>query len=316
MILENKKNDIIDITINDNDRFKVKLKKFQEIFNVQYNNIDYNFDNKTFDRKSFLDDISKNINFKKVLEIFEELLEKNLVQSKINFLISKYSLLSCSSFKNSAYISFINALKVSQNNKQFRGNYLSEFSDSINFFEKSVAKLKQNKLEFDFNDIHNITFHSTKNQEDNGFLEETFIYKSIIERFTNQVEIFDKLLQSLKEEQTIFFKLTKITKTFNEIKDLKKIHMYLMSISLNGFLNIKDKSTNISLISNYIDQINGIIREIENKKKNVNKLIKKHEMQGNLNKFEFLVFINIVALQDLAYSKKEILEALLLFSNK
>ena len=98
----------------------------------------------------------------------------------------------------------------------------------------------------------------------------------------------------------------------------KEDHKYShrKGLCIKSCTNLSVYWLNISLINSYLDQINGIIREIENKKKNVNKLIKKHELQGNLNKFEFLVFINIVALQDLAYSKKEILEALLLFSNK
>ncbi len=194
--------------------------------------------------------------------------------------------------------------------------YLTEFTDSIKYFENILVRLKQNKTDFDFKDIHNITFNNLRIEGEPGFLEETFIYKSIIERFMNQIDFFDSLLKTLKEEKSTSIKLMNIKKIFKDLKDLKKIHMYLISISLNGFLNIKDKFTNISLINDHLNQINGSIKEIENKKKNVNKYLKKHESQGNFSKYEFLVFFNLHALQDLAYLKKEILEALLTFCSK
>jgi len=208
-------------------------------------------------------------NNEEIYNNIEVLLEKCLLNKKIEFMAYKFSSLEflIKSPKISAVQEALSLVKERNKFSDKKLNLISRYFDSLNssfsIYEKSLGDY-QHLLE----ELTKISFFPEANDE-KYYKPEKFIYKTIIELSLHQKELIESLIDGINHELSCYSVLNHEIENSNDFKELYGIHVYLNSIALRNFLNIKEKIPAIDKLIGYLDELDGIIIKLELKVKEV-----------------------------------------------
>lgn len=195
----------------------------------------------------------------------EKIIENSLQTSKIELLAYKFYSLQFL-LRSPKILNIIEALSMMKSREkhsdkvlQLISRYFDSISSLLSMFDKSIGDVNNF-----FSEICNMTYRP-KSDVDSDYYSEKFIYKVFIELISNQREIIESLMNSVSLELEYYKSLNREYQYANVFKEFYGIHMYLNTISLKNFLNIKSKDNAVKKIEGYINELDGIIVRIEGK---------------------------------------------------
>ena len=137
-------------------------------------------------------------------------------------------------------------------------------------------------------------------------LEESFIYKTIIELSLIQKELVENLITGVNSELECYNNLNNEKAYVDTYKSLGSIQSYLNTLNLKHLLNIKNNQDGKNKLNLIINEINGAIVTLEGKFKEM-----KLDLPNSAkSKYSEMAMMYMTSLIDNAYSKKIVLETL------